>query len=63
MLYDCDSHTFDLDVPIMTKSGSTEAVESKQILSFKTCAQILLAIIQKFVYSFEIEKVAKLIWS
>ena len=48
---------------LMTKSGSTEAVESKQILSFKTCAQILLAIIQKFVYSFEIEKVANLICS
>ena len=58
MLYDCNSHTFN-----MTKSGSTEAVEGKQILSFKTCAQILLAIIQKFVYSFEIEKVAKLICS
>ena len=58
MLYDLSSHTFD-----MTKSGSTEAVEGKQILSFKSCAQILLAIIQKFVYSFEIEKVAKLICS
>ena len=58
MLYDLISHTFD-----MTKSGSTESVECKQLLSFKSCAQILLAIIQKFVYSFEIEKVAKLIWS
>ena len=58
MLYDLSYHTFD-----MTKSGSTEAVEGKQILPFKSCAQILLAIIQKFVYSFEIEKVAKVICS